>query len=251
MISNQEKEREYRVEVHGCGECDPAPTVVVFSIDLTLAREIVKLAALVEGNGLHQVEKFDYRACYLQVDPVTDAEAAAELRGENQVQMECEMMVVGKDSFHFAAYIKHTSVLVSCGGQSLADLVEYFGLAGEDVTSSVPVKYWDTYGTVDTAETHRIDVTDRRRASGQVLVDVGAIEGKIDDVLCLTVEVNTSPIEAVDHVGCVHVHFDGDNLAMSLFKIGERILVRPEAGVTLSAFVHHGETSGEKLFWVA
>lgn len=125
--------KNYRVEVHGGGECDNAPGVAVFSIAEESAREIVKLAGLVKEHGLHKVEKFDYRAEFLQFDPETDPEDAENAGEGNDVRTECDCLNVSDDEFWFTAYIKHTDVKVSCKGQSIADLKAHFGLAADEV----------------------------------------------------------------------------------------------------------------------
>lgn len=102
-----------------------------------------------------------------------------------------------------------------------------------DSNTSVPVKYWDCYPYPDTRMTHRLEIDDRRNASGQAFVTVGTLDGKLDDMISVTMEINTSPLNGIDQVPCAHVHFDDDNLAASLFKIGDNILVRPEAGVDI------------------
>jgi len=101
---------------------------------------------------------------------------------------------------------------------------------------SVLVKHWDAYSqSNNTANTHQIDVDDQRQTNGQLYVTVGALEGSLDDMLSITVEVNTNPLTGIEDVPCAHVHFDGDACAVSLFKIGEKILVRPETDVTIQS----------------
>lgn len=117
--------------------------------------------------------------------------------------------------------------------------------------SSVPVKYWDCYHSeYPTADTHQMDLDDQRESNGQMYVDVGSIEGHLDDMLGITVEVNTSPLDGITHTACAHIHFDGDNLAVSLFKIGDKILVRPETGVTIEPVQHEVYGVKEQLFWI-
>ena len=59
-------------------------------------------------------------------------------------------------------------------------------------------------------------------------------------------EVNSSPLGDATDVPCAHVHFDSDALAFSLFKIGNRVLMRPENGVTIEPFQH----GGDRMFWI-
>lgn len=124
--------KTYRVAVKGGGECDVSPGVAIFDINEEEARQIVKLAAMVRANDLHKVEKFDYRAEFLQFDPETDPEDAAEAGEENFVRTELECLNVTRDDFFISAYIKHTGIKVSCVGQTIADLMSHFGLSDDD-----------------------------------------------------------------------------------------------------------------------
>jgi hypothetical protein len=100
--------------------------------------------------------------------------------------------------------------------------------------TSQKVKHWDCYGSPErTAVTHQFDVDDQRRRHGQVFLTLGATEGLIDDAMYVTMEVNTNPLNGVDHVPCAHVAFDSETLAASLFKVGDDILLRCEAGVKI------------------
>lgn len=99
-------------------------------------------------------------------------------------------------------------------------------------TTSVPVCHWEGYQEMTGhVMTHQFDLDDQRKTNGQAYLTLGALEGKVDDLLSVTMEVSTNPLTGEEPVPCVHVHFDADNLAMSLFKIGDDILIRPEANV--------------------
>lgn len=118
-------------------------------------------------------------------------------------------------------------------------------------TSSVPVKYWDCYNSDEaTVNTHQFDVDDQRETNGQMYLDLGSKEGNLDDMMSVTMEVNANPLNGIDHVPCAHVHFDGDALAVSLFKIGNKILVRPETNVSIEPV--QGKVYGvrESLYWI-
>ena len=116
--------------------------------------------------------------------------------------------------------------------------------------TSVKVKYWDAYNIEGTIPTHQFDIADQREAHGQAYITVGAMDGDLDDMLSVTMEVNTNPLNGIDHVPCAHVHFDGDSLAMSLFKIGNKILVRPETDVSIDSFFEKVNGFGETLYWI-
>lgn len=120
--------KEYRVPVSGGGDLDNSPRVAIFSIDEATAQEILTLSSLARAHNLHKVEKFDYRTRFLQFDPETDADDAEEAGLDNEVRTECDVLVVQKDEFSFAAYVKHTDVQVYCEKCSIEALLEHFGL---------------------------------------------------------------------------------------------------------------------------
>lgn len=51
---------------------------------------------------------------------------------------------------------------------------------------------------------------------------------------------------------CAHVHFDGDNLAVSLFKVGNKILVRPvsETDVIIEPIRKVAFGVPETMYWI-
>jgi hypothetical protein len=124
-------------------------------------------------------------------------------------------------------------------------------LATRPVTNtSIKVKHWDAYHIEGTVATHQFDVDDQRVSNGQVFAGIGALEGLIDDMLAVTMEVTTNPLNGIDHVPCAHIHFDDSNLAVSLFKIGDKILVRPESEVAVTPFDYKMNGVVEKGYWI-
>ena len=121
--------RSYVSPAHGGGDCDVSPSATMFSIDAGTARRIVMLSELVKANDLHKVEGFDYRASFLQFDPATDPEDAAEAGEANTLRTECDVLVVTREDFYFSAYIKHTDIEISCEGVPINLLKEHFGLS--------------------------------------------------------------------------------------------------------------------------
>lgn len=83
---------------------------------------------------------------------------------------------------------------------------------------------------------YEIEITDNRESSGQLNVDVSAINGNMDDMLCATFEINKLPGTESD-TQCIHLHFDGENIAASLFKQGDKYIIRPETNVTIKPIV--------------
>jgi hypothetical protein len=106
-----------------------------------------------------------------------------------------------------------------------------------------PVKHWGAYEVQGTVDTHRM--LTELSGSGQVRATLYSLdEAREDETIAAMVEVNTDPINGVDHLPCVHVSFDDDENAVSMFKHGNRILVRPDTGVTL-------DPAGKGMYWLS
>jgi hypothetical protein len=115
----------------------------------------------------------------------------------------------------------------------------------KDALDAVVVAPWDAYGEADevgnNANKFVMEVTDQREHHGQLLVDVAPADGELDDVLGAMFEISQVPASG-DVTQCVHLYFDGDNLAASFFKSGDRYVIRPETGVTIrEAALSNGE----------
>lgn len=135
--------------------------------------------------------------------------------------------------------------------EAASEAVSSSPVPGQSKTeTSVLVKYWDCYEDPTTVVTHQLDIDDQRSNNGQAFVTLGAIEGNLDDMLSVTMEVNTNPLTGIDHVPCAHIHFDNDSVAVSLFKIGDKILMRPESGVTIERISGLVGEFSEKMFWL-
>lgn len=101
--------------------------------------------------------------------------------------------------------------------------------------SSVEVVGWDSSrygGSKPLGETFEMDINDQRVTNGQFYVDVAPTSGHTDDIMGIVVEINQLP-GSESHCQCAHLHFDGDNLAMSIFKEGNKYILRPETGVSI------------------
>jgi hypothetical protein len=109
----------------------------------------------------------------------------------------------------------------------------------------VSVFHWDSTrycGDLDTSDHFLMEVTDQRQDHGRMFVDVATENGDMDDVMSVSLEINRLPGSKAD-VQCMHVSFDPDNMAFSLFKQGDRYILRPEAGVDLRPTVLPDGTS--------
>lgn len=100
----------------------------------------------------------------------------------------------------------------------------------------VPVANWDSseYGgsLPDTPKVFAIAINDQRQKTGQVTIDIEGDTDNLDDTLYCSLEVNRLPGSSTD-TQCLHLHFDGDNLAASFFKQGDKYIVRPECDVKI------------------
>jgi hypothetical protein len=133
------------------------------------------------------------------------------------------------------------------------DMYEEAQRAASD-TTSVRVGHVKTYNlATDPAETHQLDIVDQRQGRGQVRLVLGALEGKTDDLLEVAVEVGTNPFDTNEAVPCAHVHLDTDEPVVSLYKLGDRILVRPNADVDVTVDHAQGEPrrlARETVIWL-
>jgi hypothetical protein len=112
----------------------------------------------------------------------------------------------------------------------------------DEAKSVVPVAYWDSQvysdamGDPANGKPYLMEITDHRESSGQLYVDVASEEGELDDILSATFEINRLP-GSKDDTQCLHLHFDGDNLAASFFKQGDKYIIRPETDVIIRGTV--------------
>lgn len=127
-ISAAPSPKLYCAAVHGGGDLDVSPSVAVFYVDEQLARDIIKFASLVKANDVYKIERFDYRADFLQFNPETAPEDAEEAGEDNSVRTECDCLVVTGNDFFFRAYVRHTDIEVECAAQSVSNLASHFGL---------------------------------------------------------------------------------------------------------------------------
>jgi len=78
-----------------------------------------------------------------------------------------------------------------------------------------------------------IQITDQRIANGQMFVDFVRLGNEEDDQLSISLEANRLP-ESDAVTQCMHLHFDSNNMAMSVFRAGdEGYLLRTENGIVI------------------
>lgn len=113
----------------------------------------------------------------------------------------------------------------------------------------VPVSHWessDYRGEEPAGERFLMEVVDKRKQSGQLFVDVGAEDGDIDDILTASFEISNLPGSRT-HTQAMHLHFNDDEMAMTVFKQGDKYILRPETNVTIVPTVL---PNGEQAFIV-
>jgi len=92
---------------------------------------------------------------------------------------------------------------------------------------------------------YELETTDHLKASGQLYVDMGHTQN-LDDVMSTTFEVNMIP-GTDTATQCMHLLFDNDNTAMSVFKKGDSYIIRPESGVEIRSIVLEDGTFGYEV----
>jgi hypothetical protein len=98
----------------------------------------------------------------------------------------------------------------------------------------VEVRHWDPERR-PSGGPFVMEVTDLRAQSGPLCVDLAPQSGEIDDIMGASFEVNNLP--GGPETACMHLHFTPDELALSIFKHGDKYILRPERGVSIVATV--------------
>lgn len=118
----------YTVAVTGGEGLPTAPFMARFEVDEQLAREIVRLAAVVDENHVYKLERPDYRAQFLRHDPEPCPRSSAHGADLIPRRTDRDMLVVTVDEFFFSAFCKNTDVAVETEAQSIAVLADHFGV---------------------------------------------------------------------------------------------------------------------------
>jgi len=137
-----------------------------------------------------------------------------------------------------------SGLLFLCQAENIAHAIGQCENAypGEPVVGAIleqvnnpPVYLWSSAhynGDDETGPEFEIQLTDQRVTNGQLFIDMAAKNGQIDDLLSMILEINRLPEGKVD-TPCAHLHFDGANLAVSIYKQGDAYILRPETDVTI------------------
>lgn len=106
----------------------------------------------------------------------------------------------------------------------------------ESETDAVPVWYWDAKNYnrdgVEPQADFQIEVSDKRRPRGQLFATIAPVEGCLEDMLPVTLEVSRLP-GSRDDVPCLRLHFDDSNMCASFYKQGDRFIVQTESDVRI------------------
>lgn len=160
--------------------------------------------------------------------------------GPNQAAKDRAKLAYALDEFEeLVANILSSSDLTSIRKQATKALAGDAAHQTEPVTGKriTTIRRWDSvaYGGDILENAPRefdVSVDDRLDREGQMYIDVAPKGGSVDDILSMTIEASTIP-GTEDVTQTLHVHFDSDNLAFSLFKQGDKYILRPEAGVAM------------------
>jgi hypothetical protein len=120
-----EPKRYDDVECSNGNEFGVMPAPVSFEIDIATARRILSIASMLDRHDLWKAERFDYRIRWAETTGDED-EAAGE--GE-EIRTIGDVLCVTRDSFWFAATVKHADDLLETTDHSIAELAAHFGLA--------------------------------------------------------------------------------------------------------------------------
>jgi hypothetical protein len=137
-------------------------------------------------------------------------------------------------------------------------VILFFKLQKTNMKSAVQVKRWNLYhdDSLEDGEehynSHVMKLDDQREIKGQLYIDIQGLQNDDEDIMSVIAEINTDPRTKNGNVPCVHVHFNDDQLAVSLFKIGHRILVRPETDVEIGSHSFRVGDNGpiETFYWI-
>ncbi|QHE78807.1 hypothetical protein [Hydrogenophaga sp. PBL-H3] len=109
------------------------------------------------------------------------------------------------------------------------------------------IEHWSSplyKGDMPPGDRFLMSVVDRRDSNGQLFVDVGGEDGDIDNILTASFEISNLP-GSRDHTQVLHLHISDDELGMTIFKQGDRYILRPETGMTIRPTVL---PNGERAF---
>lgn len=109
-------------------------------------------------------------------------------------------------------------------------------LVSQETPDIQQVECWDSKRYIPENEPAQekflMEVVDRRQSDGQFFLDICPESGAPDNVMSAAFEIGRLPGSKTE-TQVMHLHFDFDNLAVSIFKQGDRYILRPESDVRL------------------
>jgi hypothetical protein len=133
------------------------------------------------------------------------------------------------------------------------DMFSQASLLAALAETSVRVAHWEAYeGDITDsapAESHEFQIIDLREKGGKARMMLTDIADQ-DDMLDVYLEVTSNPAEPSKTVACAHVHIDLDDALFSAYKIGSRIMLRPNTDVRLEAESIDLNGSRETVYWL-
>lgn len=180
--------------------------------------QMIAVAPVVNGSADYEME------LVLDADRHADHDALSYLRSVYRNKAKDDNGTLLEPFLHMPA------------GTLQAEAEAWFAKLASEVSTTVPVKHWDSYGADDTAPTHTMECDDRREKTGQFFLTIRGDEQDADDTLAATAEISSDPVEGVYPRPCLHIHFDDSELGISIFKSGRDLLIRPETDVELTSF---------------
>lgn len=98
------------------------------------------------------------------------------------------------------------------------------------------VKHWNHAEMPDDIPEYQMDVNDQRQTSGQLYVDLGPLDGDIDDCLSVIVEVTMLPNGT--HTQAINIALDNSDNVISLFKQADKLILEPNGRLILDEIEH-------------
>jgi len=95
--------------------CDSRPDKATVTIDERFAKRILRLAKLVKRLGVYQITEFNYTPDFYETGVK-----------EPGWTLDCVILEVSDDHFHWSALIKHTSIEVLTTAIYIKDLLKKF-----------------------------------------------------------------------------------------------------------------------------
>lgn len=114
------------------------------------------------------------------------------------------------------------------------------GSAAEDSAQAAPdiveVECWDSQRYIPenppAQEKFFMEISDQRQSNGQLHVDIAPESGEIDDMLSVGLEIGKLP-GSKSETQAVHLHEGFDRHCMSIYKQGDRFIIRLDDSMSL------------------